>query len=82
MVIGLVKNPVHVGNFGSFRISILDEDYNLIADSYEGYFYEVTQGNILDVEMYTQDPLISQTSRLGVYFNPLHQLDMLASIVI
>ena len=55
MIIGLVKNPVHVGIFGSFRISIFDEDYNLIADSYEGYFYEVTQGNIIDVEMYTQD---------------------------
>ena len=59
MVIGLVKNPIHVGTFGSFRISIFDKDKNLIADSYEGYFYEVTSGNIIDVKMSTLDPLIS-----------------------
>jgi hypothetical protein len=32
MSIDFIKNTVHVGTFGSFRISVYDEGFNLIAD--------------------------------------------------
>jgi hypothetical protein len=59
MVVGLIKNPFHIGSFGSFRISVFDSEYNLIADSYEGYYYEVTSGSILNVKMYSLNPVVS-----------------------
>ena len=82
MSLAFIKNPVHIGTFGSFRISIYDEDKNLIADVYEDIMYTVTTGNILDVAMFIGNPAVQKTSDLKVQFAPIHDLEVDAIIYI
>ena len=49
IIIEKIKNPAHIGTFGSFRIIIFDENMAPIADQYTDIMYTVTTGKILDV---------------------------------
>lgn len=51
IIVEKIKNPAHIGTFGSFRITVYDKDMAPIADQYTDIFYTVTTGNILDVQL-------------------------------
>lgn len=51
IMIEKIKNPAHIGEFGSFRITVFDNDMAPICDQYTDMFYTVTTGNILDVSL-------------------------------
>lgn len=82
MQVSKIANPLHIGTFGSFRISVFDELKNLIADQYSDIMYTATSGNILGVKLSIENPSIQKTSDLRLQFAPLHALETSAIIYI
>ena len=51
MVFSQIRNPYHIGTFGSFRITIYDNAMYTIAEQYTDIYYTTTSGSILDVQL-------------------------------
>ena len=66
MVLKEIANPYHIGTFGSFRITIFDNNMYVIADQYKDIFYTVTTGNILDVQLSLGNYAVQKHSTLRV----------------
>ena len=82
IIIEKIQNPAHIGEFGSFRITIYDESMFPIADQYTDIMYTVTTGNILDIQLSLGNYAVQKTSDLRIQFTPLHMLELESIIYI
>lgn len=85
MVLSKIKNPSHVGEFGSFGIYVYDKYKAVIAQvdvEKRASFYKTAHGSILGVSIGPQNPAIDIQSMLTLQFYPLHRLPKAAKLKI
>jgi hypothetical protein len=67
VVLSKIKNPAHVGAFGSFGIYVYDKYKALVAQvdvEKRDSFYKTAAGSILGVSIAPQNPAIDSQSML------------------
>ena len=85
MVLSKIKNPSHVGEFGSFGIYVYDKYKALVAQvdvEKRASFYKTAPGKIFDVSIGPQNSAVDVQSMLTLEFYPLHRLPEAAKLKI
>ena len=85
MVLSKIKNPSHVGAFGSFGIYVYDKYKALVAQvdvEESASFYKTAAGSIFGVSIGPQNPAVDVQSMLTLEFYPLHRLPKAAKLKI
>lgn len=85
MVLSKIKNPSHVGEFGSFGIYVYDKYKALVAQvdvEKRASFYKTAAGKIFGVSIGPQNPAVDVQSMLTLEFYPLHRLPKAAKLKI
>jgi hypothetical protein len=55
IIVSKIKNPAHVGSYGSFSVKVYDKYKKLIAEANEGFFFDTIKGNIENARMYIEN---------------------------
>ena len=74
MVISKIQNPQVESIFESFEIYVYDINKEKIAEITTGISFDSVAGDIVDVVMSIEDPMIDTESKLTFEFRPLHRI--------
>lgn len=69
-----IRNPDYVDSFSTFRISVLDKEKEVIAQTDQPITYKTTPGSFSDVKLYPENNLVDSESRLTLEFKPNHKV--------